>query len=170
MQSVPAEHTCRASLRSTHAERPYGAHMCSALMRSAHAQRLPPAHTHPLISLLRATQEPPPPRLVAPTVAGRSEHNEIRGGNSSHPLQFYLAADSMEAYQYLTKRFPQRMLVTKRDCTSNRHAAPWRHPPPPTHTPLLTQSDAPWTPTRGEEDALDSNARGGMRSRGTSTH
>mmetsp|Transcript_47079 Transcript_47079/g.156053 ORF Transcript_47079/g.156053 Transcript_47079/m.156053 type:complete len:164 (-) Transcript_47079:97-588(-) len=42
------------------------------------------------------------------------------GGLSQQPLRFYLAADSEEAYASLLKRFPNRILVTRRECASER--------------------------------------------------
>jgi len=41
-------------------------------------------------------------------------------GLAQQPLQFYLAADSEEAYTGLTKRFPNRILFTQRQCASSR--------------------------------------------------
>ena len=41
-------------------------------------------------------------------------------GLAQEPLHFYLAADSKEAYDGLSKRFPGRMLLTERHCASER--------------------------------------------------
>ena len=42
------------------------------------------------------------------------------GNASSTPLRFYLAADSEDAYVGLQRRFPGRLVVTRRECSGQR--------------------------------------------------
>ena len=55
---------------------------------------------------------------------GNGNGNGGDGANSTaadeRPLQFYLAADSEDAYTGLTKRFPGRIIVTRRECSHER--------------------------------------------------
>ena len=51
--------------------------------------------------------KPSPPSIVAPAPL-------------HPPLRFYLAADSQEAYEGLTKRFGEAVLFTRRDCAAER--------------------------------------------------
>ena len=57
------------------------------------------------------------PRILSLT----REHNFAHAADTtSPPLRFYLAADSQEAYAGLSKRFPQRLLYTRRACAAER--------------------------------------------------
>ena len=57
------------------------------------------------------------PRMIA-----LLRENSFRNphGLAQSPLQFYLAADSEDAYTGLTKRFPNRIKFQQRDCASER--------------------------------------------------
>ena len=49
------------------------------------------------------------------------EWREMHSRNSSEAnLRFYLAADSEDAYSGLTRKFPNRLLYTRRDCAAKR--------------------------------------------------
>ena len=57
------------------------------------------------------------PRMIA-LLRENSFRNPL--GLAQEPLQFYLAADSEDAYTGLTKRFPNRIKFQQRDCASER--------------------------------------------------
>jgi hypothetical protein len=57
------------------------------------------------------------PRIVALLQEHAYQHPQ---GLAQEPLHFYLAADSKEAYEGLSKRFPGRMLFTQRQCATER--------------------------------------------------
>ena len=43
-----------------------------------------------------------------------------KNGSVEPPLRFYLAADSEDAYVGMTKRFPGRLVYTRRECAAKR--------------------------------------------------
>jgi hypothetical protein len=78
--------------------------------------------------------------FVHKMIALMREQRELAGHNASEPpLRFYLAADSEDAYEGMTKRFPGRLVYTRRECTLKRcdfrdcscaAATTTRHPTP----------------------------------------
>ena len=79
------------------------------------ARATPPALTPPLPAPLAGTN------FVQKMLAMLREHREQHGRNASAPpLRFYLAADSEDAYEGLTRRFPGLLVYTRRECAAKR--------------------------------------------------